>query len=317
MDAEYTDTVSTLTVEQPDCSRAVYAGIAQVQAAMARLGIGKDRRNQQQGYNFRGIDDVFNALAGIMAEHRLVFVPHYSDRQVFERETKSGGVLYYVTLVGRFRVTSTIDGSWIEVTTIGEAMDSGDKATNKAMSTALKYAVFQLFFVPIQGDEGMIDPERDNPAPLPSMMTRAQLDTAYDIAHAAFGLSGTDLQKKIKDCADILRLPPARECTYKQGEELIAELRKFAASQQPPAEPPATKPKASASKPMSDAQRRKIHAAAKEAFPERADALDEVIHTTATDMGLPESLKEFTSADASALIERLELMIKKNDEMPF
>jgi len=210
---------------------AVYEGIAKVQAAMARVGIGKDRRNTQQDYRFRGIDDVFDVMAPIMADARIVFAPHYSDRQVSERETRSGGVLFYVTLVGRFRVTSTIDGSWIEVTTIGEAMDSGDKATNKAMSAALKYAAFQLFFVPVEG-AGMADSETDSPEPLPKNMTRKQIDDCMDAAHRAFDVQGDDLKAKVRDAAKTLGLPSSAECTYQQGELLLAELRKFAAKKE-------------------------------------------------------------------------------------
>jgi len=206
---------------------AVYEGIAKVQAAMARVGIGKDRRNTQQDYRFRGIDDVFDVMAPIMADARIVFAPHYSDRQVSERETRNGGVLFYVTLVGRFRVTSTLDGSWIEVTTIGEAMDSGDKATNKAMSAALKYAAFQLFFVPVEGAGGMTDSETDSPEPMPKNMTRKQIDDCMDVAHEAFGVQGDELKAKVRDAAKVLGLPSSAECTYQQGELLLAELRKF------------------------------------------------------------------------------------------
>jgi hypothetical protein len=35
---------------------------------------------------------------------------------------------------------------------IGEAMDSGDKSSNKAMSAAYKYAAFQAFCIPTEGD---------------------------------------------------------------------------------------------------------------------------------------------------------------------
>ena len=37
--------------------------LIKVMAVMASEGISKSRKNQQQGYNFRGIDDVYNSLA--------------------------------------------------------------------------------------------------------------------------------------------------------------------------------------------------------------------------------------------------------------
>lgn len=130
----------------------VYAAINAVQADLARDGITKDRRNQQQGYNFRGIDDVYNALAPLLAKHGLCVLPRILTRDCVERTTQKGGVLFYVTVEAEFDFVSSEDGSTHTVRTFGEAMDSGDKATNKAMSAAYKYAAFQAFAIPTEGD---------------------------------------------------------------------------------------------------------------------------------------------------------------------
>src|SRR4029077_13487388 len=45
------------------------------------------------------------------------------------------------------------DGSSHVVKNYGEAMDSSDKSTNKAMSAAYKYAVIHSFSIPVQGEE--------------------------------------------------------------------------------------------------------------------------------------------------------------------
>jgi hypothetical protein len=63
-----------------------------------------------------------------------------------------GNALFYVTVEAEFDFVSSIDGSKHTVTMFGEAMDSGDKATNKAMSAAYKYAMFQAFCIPTEGD---------------------------------------------------------------------------------------------------------------------------------------------------------------------
>lgn len=130
----------------------VYQAIAAVTAEMAREGIAKGRRNQQQGYQFRGIDDVYNALSPVLARHRLCILPRVTERVVQERETRNGGVLLYVTVRVEFDFVSADDGSVHMVSTYGEAMDSADKATNKAMSAAYKYAAFQTFCIPTEGD---------------------------------------------------------------------------------------------------------------------------------------------------------------------
>ena len=130
----------------------VYQAINKVQAALSKNGITKDRRNQQQGYNFRGIDDVYNALSPLLAENGLCILPRILSRQCEERQTAKGGTLFYVTVEAEFDFVSSEDGSAHVVRTFGEAMDSGDKATNKAMSAAYKYAAFQAFAIPTEGD---------------------------------------------------------------------------------------------------------------------------------------------------------------------
>ncbi|HFU4540575.1 TPA: ERF family protein [Klebsiella variicola] len=128
----------------------VYAAISAVAREMATTGISKDRRNQQQGFNFRGIDQVYNALAPALVNHGLLILPRITERTVTERINQKGTVLFYVVVKAEFDFVSTEDGSVHTVTTYGEAMDSGDKATNKAMSIAYKYAAFQAFCIPTE-----------------------------------------------------------------------------------------------------------------------------------------------------------------------
>jgi len=130
----------------------VYQCINKVQAALSKDGIAKDQKNTQQNWKFRGIDDVYNALAPVLAEHGLCILPKVLSRSVVERTTKSGGVMFYVTLEVEYILVCAEDGSAHSIVTIGEAMDSGDKATNKALSAAYKYACLQTFCIPIEGD---------------------------------------------------------------------------------------------------------------------------------------------------------------------
>lgn len=130
----------------------VYQAINRVQAALAKEGISKARKNQQQGYNFRGIDDVYNALAPLLADNGLCILPRILTRICEERQSAKGGTLFYVTVEAEFDFVCAEDGSKHTVRTFGEAMDSGDKATNKAMSAAYKYAAMQAFAIPTEGD---------------------------------------------------------------------------------------------------------------------------------------------------------------------
>lgn len=131
---------------------AVYKAINAVQADLAKEGIAKSRKNQQQGYSFRGIDDVFNALAPLLARHGLCILPRILARQCEERTNQKGTALFYVVVEAEFDFIAAEDGSKHVVRTYGEAMDSADKATNKAMSAAYKYAAMQAFAIPTEGD---------------------------------------------------------------------------------------------------------------------------------------------------------------------
>lgn len=126
--------------------------ICAVSAELAKDGISKERNNAQQGYKFRGIDDCLNALAPLMAKHGLVILPECLERTVTERESRNGGMLFYVVVRVKYTFFSTEDGSAVPAYVFGEAMDSADKATNKAMSAAYKYAVIQTFCIPTEGD---------------------------------------------------------------------------------------------------------------------------------------------------------------------
>ncbi len=119
---------------------------------MGEIGaIEKDRKNEQQGYKFRGIDDVYAAIHPALVRNGVFIVPEVIDQQREERQTKHGGTLMYTIL----RVKHTFyasDGSNVVAVTVGEAMDSGDKSANKAMSAAMKYACLEVFAIPTEGD---------------------------------------------------------------------------------------------------------------------------------------------------------------------
>ncbi len=130
----------------------VYEQIAAITAELSKVGISKDSKNQSQGYKFRGIDQVYGALSPLLAKHGLCILPRVTAREVVERQNRQGTALFYVTLTVEFDFVAAEDGSKHTVVTIGEAMDSGDKASNKAMSAAYKYAAFQAFCIPTEGD---------------------------------------------------------------------------------------------------------------------------------------------------------------------
>ena len=131
----------------------IYHAIAAVTADLARRGIAKTRTNASEQYDYRGIDDVCNRLAPLLAQHRLCILPRVLERSCDERSAPDGSVLMRVALHVAFDVVCSRDGSVHSIRTCGEALDAGDKATAKAMTAAYKQALLQAFCIPIQGTE--------------------------------------------------------------------------------------------------------------------------------------------------------------------
>lgn len=163
----------------------VYTAISAVMAHLAKSGIAKDRKNDSQGYAFRGIDDVYNALAATLAEVGLCILPSVKSRTVTEKVNQRGNTLFYVCVDVDFAFVSAKDGSSHIVSVSGEAMDSGDKATNKAMSAAFKYACLQAFCIPTEGDNDADSTTHQvaaTPAPAPKSPAKPKLAGATDVA---------------------------------------------------------------------------------------------------------------------------------------
>ena len=149
----------------------IYAAIAGV---MADVGaIGKDSVNEQQRFKYRGIDAVMNALQPAMIKHGLFVYPEILEHTREERQNTKGTTLIYSVIKVAYHFTA-MDGSDVVVTVIGEGMDAGDKATNKALSIAFKYACFQLFCIPT---EEMRDPDADVHEVKPACVTPVMLTT--------------------------------------------------------------------------------------------------------------------------------------------
>ncbi len=160
----------------------------QISKAMSDVeAIGKDRNNTGQGYKFRGIDDVYNSLHPILAKHGIFTTTTVMNMQREERPSRSGGIQTWSILTIHFRFYAA-DGSFVDSTIIGEGMDSGDKASNKAMAVAHKYALMQIFAIPTEDAK---DPENENPEPAPK--------TAQAASKAKGGAKSPPKEEKSKD----------------------------------------------------------------------------------------------------------------------
>lgn len=170
--------------------------------------IAKDRVNQQQRFNFRGIDDVYNAIHPCCAKHGVFSTSTVvsAERQHFK--SKSGAAGVHTTARIRYRFY-TLDGSYVETEVLAEASDYGDKSYSKVMAIAHKYALLQIFMVPTQNQQE--DPDAQSPEPARKKAFNKDNEKHRD-----------HLNKKLKEmdvpefCWDIV----AEEMNGKQGEDL-------------------------------------------------------------------------------------------------
>lgn len=133
----------------------VFAAIAAVMRDV--MPVAKDKENQQQRYKFRGVDDAMSAMAGPMRAHGLFILPSIADHHAERRGEK----MTHVNITMRYHVYGPA-GDCLTAEVPGEASDFADKATNKAQSAALKYLLFTLFMIPVDG-RSIDDGDRDHP----------------------------------------------------------------------------------------------------------------------------------------------------------
>lgn len=191
--------------------------------------IGKDKVNKQQGFKFRGIDDVMNALQPLLAKNKVFIVPEILEQKREERTTSKGGNLIYSICKIKYKFYAE-DGSNIEAITIGEGMDSGDKATNKAMAIAMKYALFQVFCIPT---EEMKDPNGETPdesrkkgeqeekimeEELDVLVTEQQAKTVYAIMKQ----KGLDVEKQLQNNYGIIN---TKDLTKRQYASILNAIK--------------------------------------------------------------------------------------------
>lgn len=161
--------------------------------------VSKDQKNVAQGFKFRGIDQFINALYPALTKHGVFLVPRVmqSQSEIKEVERSSGkkGIDKHVHLMVEYDFFCE-DGSKVTVGPIAsEGVDSGDKATNKALSSALKYALIQTFSIPT---EDMTDGDSDSPIlAKPSVVTSSPKvevpvqETAVPVKKVSFSRKAT------------------------------------------------------------------------------------------------------------------------------
>ena len=196
--------------------------------------VAKTGKNTHQGFNFRGIDAVVNALSPHLRANGIIVTPpvlNYEYNQIEVGQNKS--LMGHARIEVRYSFTDGTDT--IATVVAGEAMDAGDKATAKAMSVAFRTALLQTFCLPT--DEK--DPDEDTyiRSTTPSRQAHPAQPIVQDDTDHAFpskpsrpsGLATEKQRSYIKDLAAKRGYDAeiANELTFDEASQLINELKEM------------------------------------------------------------------------------------------
>lgn len=203
--------------------------------------IGKNSRNPQQGFAFRGIDAVMDAVGPALRKHGVLCLPivHKLDHESYE--TRSGTSMRNVTVQTEW-VFYGPDGSSVSAATYGEASDAGDKAVTKAQSVAYRTVLLQALCIPT-GDP---DPDQYTHERAPQARRLPEQQPAPSIAAdpAVIGvLKAAKTKLNSEQTATFIalwrdhELPAIENLTPIQAELAISLLEKVNGAQLPVEEP--------------------------------------------------------------------------------
>lgn len=158
---------TNVTTEPAETIPAIYGAICEVMEQVNHIE--KNTTSDHGKFKFRGIDDVLNAVGPAFRARCVFAVPRLVSIERTPTTSKSGGGLMNTVVHVEYDFVSGADGSSITVGPIpGEAMDSGDKSTAKAMSVAYRIALIQLLAIPTgdpDPDHDVYERAADNPSP--------------------------------------------------------------------------------------------------------------------------------------------------------
>lgn len=189
-------------------------------------GIRKGERNPQQGFNFRGIDAVLNAVGPALRTHGVIITPEAVSMETERYQTAKGGQMQGVIVHMRYTVHGP-DGDSFSGSTYGQAADAGDKAVSKAESVAYRTFLLQALTVPT--DEPDPDSEVHERAVEadPVVVARAELarlvrDAGMDIgAFSDWAMSTSGPGLNIPACRDAAKLQSLAERVRAEGAAIM------------------------------------------------------------------------------------------------
>lgn len=177
-------------------------------AVMEDVGaVDKGGYNSAQKFNFRGVDQVTNAVAPALRANGVVVAPLAVVADYRDSVNGKGTAVVEVRGTVTYRWTGP-EGDFFDVTVASEARDFADKATAKFMSVAFRICLLQTLALPTD------DPDPDSEYPevtvdedalkvvLAAIQTDAKAAQVADDRMAALA-SQAGVKGRISTCRDL------------------------------------------------------------------------------------------------------------------
>jgi hypothetical protein len=162
-------------------------------AAGAMKAIDKDQTNQAQGFKFRSIESIVAAAKPLLYENDLAIIPTGFELLSSEQVQSSGGTRGYRSTVRGHWTIAHADGSRMDASMLGEAVDYGDKSVSKAVQMAYKYLLTQLLGI------GSEDPDAHSPEMMADTSTKRRTNALKAKAAEAFDAEAGEVWAQVME----------------------------------------------------------------------------------------------------------------------
>lgn len=191
--------------------------------------IQKDQKNQAQGWNFRGYEAVYNEIHKVLSKNDVFILPEVLEwnDEILDFTDRYGNKKKQVRVIIKMKYSFIAeDGSKVESIVMGEAMDYGDKAMNKAMTYAQKYCLLQTFLIPFDKDPDHDVYNLDNSKTIRKRMKVEQVEkaTADDLTEL-LEASGNDKDAVKQKMLKKYGVTQGAQLTKEQVKALIKEFK--------------------------------------------------------------------------------------------
>lgn len=145
----------------------VYQAINNVYSDLAKESVKKDGYNAQQSYAYITAGTLKKILLPLLAKNKLILQSKVIDTEINQGQTKNGITTFHYRLTVEYTLINSEDGSNLVSTILGEGIDTSDKGINKALTSALKNFILQIFLVAADDEDSekeTVETKREPPS---------------------------------------------------------------------------------------------------------------------------------------------------------